>query len=59
MVGEMVALLQEFKTNKRFVSALVCRRPGTVLPLEIELSLGMRKYVVLLTDDRGEQTRYR
>lgn len=58
-VGEMVALSQEFRTNKRFVSALVRRRPGTVLPMELDLNLGMRKYAVLITDDRGEQTRYR
>lgn len=58
-VGELVALSQEFKTNKCFVSALVRRRPGISLPIEIELNLGMRKYLVLLTDDKGKQTTYR
>lgn len=58
-VGELVVLSQEFKTNKQFVSALIRRRPRTTLPVQMELSLGMRKYLVLLTDDRGEQTKYR
>lgn len=35
------------------------RRPGTALPIELELSLGMRKYAVLLTDDNDKQTEYR
>lgn len=58
-VGELVVLSQQFKTNKQFVSALMRWRPRTTLPVEMELSLGMRKYLVLLTDDRGEQTKYR
>lgn len=58
-MGELVSLSQEFKTNKRFVSALVRRRLGTMLPMELKLNLGMRKYLLLLTNDRGEQTSYR
>lgn len=58
-VGELVALSQEFKTNKRFVSALVHRRLGTSLPIVLELSLGMRQYQVLLTNDNGKQMTYR
>lgn len=51
-VGELISLSQEIKTNKCFVSALVRRRKGVVLPVEIDLSLGMHKYMVLLTDDK-------
>lgn len=58
-VEELVALSLEFKTNKCLVFALVRRRPGTSLPIELELNLGMRKYLVLLTDDKGKQTTYR
>lgn len=57
-VGELVSLSQEFKTNRRFVSALVRQRMGMTLPIELELSLGMRKYMVLLTEDRGNQSKY-
>lgn len=58
-VGEMVSLSQEFKTNKRFVSALVRRRRGVSLPMELELSLGMRRYMVLLTEDNKTPPIYR
>lgn len=32
---------------------MVRRRLGASLPLELNFSLGMRKYLVLLTEDRG------
>lgn len=37
--------------HKRFISALVWRRVGVFLPLEVEVSLGIRKYVVIITSD--------
>lgn len=59
MVGELVSLSQQFKTNKRFISALIRRRRGTSLPVELDLSLGMRRYLVILTEDKGVQPTYK
>lgn len=57
-IGEQVSLSQEFKTNKRFISALVHRRVGVSLPVELELSLGIRRYMVILMVDKGPQPVY-
>lgn len=51
-VRELVALSQAPLPHKRFISALVRRRVGVALPLELNLSLGMRKYSVIFTGDR-------
>lgn len=48
-VGELVVLSQASVPHKRFLSALVHRRVGVTLPLELDLSLGMRKYSVIFT----------
>lgn len=58
IVGELVSLSQELKTNKTFISALVRRRKGVILPVKLDLSLGMRRYQVLLTDDRGDHPKF-
>lgn len=52
-VGELIALSQAKQPHKHFISVLVRQRAGVSLPMEIELSLGMRRYVVLLTGDRS------
>lgn len=49
MAGELVAFSQATVSHKRFISVLVRHRAGVSLPLEIDFSLGMRKYVVLIT----------
>lgn len=51
-MGELVALSQATIPHKRFISTLVRRRAGVSVPMEIELSLGMRKYMVLITGER-------
>lgn len=48
-----MALSQAVIAHKWFISALVRRRTGVSLPLELEVSLGMRKYIVIITGDRG------
>lgn len=53
MVGELVAFSQATVSHKHFISVLVRRRAGVSLPLEIDFSLGMRKYVVLINGERG------
>lgn len=52
-VGELVALSQVTNTHKRFLSTLGSSRAGVTLPFEVELSLRMRKYTVLITGDNG------
>lgn len=52
VAGELVAISQPTITHKRFISVLVRRRARVSLPLEIDFSLGMRKYVVLTTGER-------
>lgn len=52
-VGELVALLQATTPHKLFLSVLVRRRLGVVLPFELDLSMGMRRYSVLITGEKG------
>lgn len=47
-----MALSQATVPHKRFITALVRRRVNVSLPLELDLSLGMRKYVVIFTGER-------
>lgn len=58
-VGELVAMSQAQTPHKEFLSVLVRRREGVALPMEIELSLGMRRYVVLVTGERCVHPVYR
>lgn len=53
-----MALLQAFVPHKRFISALVWRHLKFSLPLEMNFSLGMRKYQVLITRDRRVFSNY-
>lgn len=52
-VGELVALSHATTSHKRFLSVLVRRRFGVSLPMEMDLSLGMRKYSVIFTAERA------
>lgn len=52
-VGELVALSQTTLTHKRFLSILVDRRFGVSFLMELDLSLGMQKYLVLFTKGSG------
>lgn len=52
-VGELVALSQATTPHKRFLSVLIRRRTRVALLFELELSLGMRKYMVFIIGDRG------
>lgn len=51
---ELVALSQATVPHKRFITALVRLRARISLLLEVDLSLGMSKYHVLIAEDRGE-----
>lgn len=52
-VGELIALSQAPSTHKYFISVLVRRRMGVSLPFVVALSLGMRRYSVLIRGDHG------
>lgn len=51
--GELMAISQATTTHKQFITALVRRRAGVSLPLAIDVSLRMRRYIVIITGDRG------
>lgn len=57
-MGELVVLSQEELPHKQFISALVRRRAGVSLSLDLEPSLGMHKYLVLFTRDKGTLSVY-
>lgn len=50
-VGVLVAFSQATTHYKQFLSVLVRRRVGVVLPFELDLSVGMRRYTVLITGE--------
>lgn len=52
-LGELVALSQAELPHKYFISVLVRHRASITLPLELDFSMGMRKYQVLFIGDRG------
>lgn len=54
LVGELIVLSQASVPYKRFISALIRRRLGVKLPMEVECNLGMRRYQVLITTNKGE-----
>lgn len=58
-VGELVALSQAKLPHKQFITVLVRRRGGVKLPVEIDFNLGMRRYQVLITGERGDLPVYR
>lgn len=51
-IGEMVAIPQPSKPHKSFLSVLVRCHHRTSLPFEVSLSFGMRRLIVLITDNR-------
>lgn len=52
--GVIIEILKPVgKPNKSFISALVRRWLDVTLPVELDLSFGMRHYQVLITGDRG------
>lgn len=50
-IGELVAIPQPSKPHKSFLSVLVRCRHQVMIPHEMILSFGMRKFVVLITDN--------
>ncbi|KAH7667215.1 Aldehyde dehydrogenase N-terminal protein [Dioscorea alata] len=58
-IGELVAIPQPSKPHKSFISVLVRCRPRVVLPHEVVLSFGMRKYIVMITDNHLPFPTYR
>ncbi|KAH7690551.1 Zinc finger CCHC-type protein [Dioscorea alata] len=58
-VGELISLSQVSAPHKIFISALVRRRHGVALPLELDLSYGMRRYHIIITSDRCKLPRFR
>lgn len=48
----LIALSQASSPHKYFISVLVRRQAGVLLPFEVDLSLGMRRYLVLLTGEK-------
>lgn len=51
-IGELVAIPQPSKPHKAFLSVLVRYRPWIILPHEVSFSFGMRKFIVLITDNK-------
>lgn len=54
-----MALSQVSLPHKRFLLVLVRGRAGVSLPPELDLSLGMRKYLILVMGDRGTLPTFR
>ncbi|XP_039138075.1 uncharacterized protein LOC120275526 [Dioscorea cayenensis subsp. rotundata] len=52
-VGDLITLSKASEPHKKFVKALVRRRRGVVLPMELDFSFGMRRYFILFTEERG------
>lgn len=51
-LGELVAIPQPSKPHKSFLSVLVRCRPRVALLHEVAFSFGMRKFLILITDNR-------
>lgn len=51
-IGELVAIPQPTRPHKSFLSVLVRRRPRVVLPHEVAFNFGMRKFLILITDNK-------
>lgn len=58
-VGELVAISQATVPHKRFITVLVRRRFDVKLPLELDLSLGMRRYPIIFTGERAAYPSFR
>lgn len=50
--GELVAIPQPTRPHKSFLSVLVRRRPRVILPHEVAFNFGMRKFLILITDNK-------
>lgn len=51
-IGELVAIPHPSKPHKSFLFVLVRCRPCVVLPHEVAFSFGMRKFIILITDNK-------
>lgn len=58
-IGDLVAIPQPSKPHKAFFSVLVRCRLRVALPHEVEFSFGMRKFIILITDNRMPFTSFR
>lgn len=54
-----MTLSQATTPHKRFISLLVSRHFGVILPIEMDLSLGMRKYSIIFTSEQGAFSSFR
>ncbi|KAH7659259.1 Zinc finger CCHC-type protein [Dioscorea alata] len=53
-IGELISISQASTPHKKFISVLARQRQGVLLPLELDLSLGMRRYKILMTADKDD-----
>lgn len=53
MIGEVINIRRHTNKPSSVLSALVCLRPSVELPMLVELSVSMRQFPVLLTDNRS------
>lgn len=51
-IGELVSISKSSQVNKRYLGVLLRQRRKASLPHEVELNIGMRRYVVLITGGR-------
>lgn len=58
-IGELVVIPQPSKLHKSFLSVLVRCHHRPSLPFEISLCLGMRRFMVLITDNRLSFPKFR
>lgn len=57
-IGELITLSKMTVPHKRFITALVRRRVGSMLPMELDFSFGMRKFQILIVGERGEHPKF-
>lgn len=48
-VGELVPISKSSQVNKRYLAVLLQQQRKASLPLEVELNIGMQRYVLLIT----------
>lgn len=52
-VGKLITLSKISEPHKRFLTVLIRRRRSVALSLELDFSFGMRRYQVLIVEERG------
>lgn len=52
-MGDLITLSKQTVPHKGFLSVLIRCRSGVKLPLELDFSFGIRRYLVLITEERG------